>query len=164
MPGALTLPLWCSNSDCLVLSLFPCHLFVDAVHGAFAQCTPSVCPASQSMFRPSIPILTPGMPSLGYPFHNCKSTNQSRTIGRSGGEGVVETIVPSLGIIHCSLGHYNKCPNPIALGKVRKSLADTCPQTVGGGTVTVERSLSVLAWLGSHRFQFSTVRHPASRL
>ena len=40
---------------------------------------------------------------------------------------------------HCLLSWaLTKCPNPIALGQVRKSHTDTCPQTVGGGTVTVE--------------------------
>ena len=46
------------------------------------------------------------------------------------------TLLPSLGIV--ALGHYNKSPNPIVLGLIRKSHTDTCPQMVGAGTVTVE--------------------------
>ena len=48
------------------------------------------------------------------------------------------TILTSLGTVACSLGHEEKCPNPIVRGEVRKSHPDTCPQTVGGGTVTVQ--------------------------
>ena len=59
------------------------------------------------------------------------------------------TMFISLGIIAGSLGHYNKCPNPILLGRVRKSHTDTCLQTVGGGTVTVETSPAAPGTLSS---------------
>ena len=90
------------------------------------------------MVRLSIPMLYSCRTELGVPFSQSQKHKSSIHDWKKWWRGSVMPILTSLGTIACSLGHQNKCPHRILLGQVRKSHTDTCPQTVEGGTVTVE--------------------------
>ena len=111
-----------------------------AWEGTFARRArgPPGAPRIQINVPPSIPMLYPCRTALGVPFSQLQKHKSFVHDWKKWWRGSVMTRLTFLGIIACSLGHSNQCPNPIVLGYVGKSHTDTCPQTVGGGMVTVE--------------------------
>ena len=114
------------------------EIFGTTNFGTLRECLPNADPASKSMFQPSIPTLYPRHTELGAPFSQLQKHKSTMHGWKKWWRGSVMTTLTFLGIIAGSLGHENKCPNPTVPGEVGKSHTDTCAQTVGGGTVTVE--------------------------